>query len=355
MRYSQGGGLTAERRELRELVRLQVAAGFARGENNAVIARGLRVSVRSVQRWRRAWSAEGRDGLRSQGPASLPLLSEEQFAVLECELAKGPAEHGWSDQKWTLPRIKTVIGRRFDISYTAKGVSVLPHRHGWSWQVPARRAVERDDAAVAVWVKDVWPQVKTPRGHSGPGSSSKTRPGSRVAPPAARTWAPRGRTPIVRVRGRTTRRVSIAALTCYLPGQRSRVIWRPYRHDRSRSDRKSFAWTDYRDLLIAAHHQLGAPIVVVWDNVNSHLTDGMRRFIAGHDWLSVYQLPAYAPDLNPVEGIWSLLRRGRLANRIITDSDDLLQIIRGDLHRVQYRPHLVDGCLTATGLTLERS
>ncbi|MEV0299171.1 transposase [Nocardia sp. NPDC050710] len=179
--------------------------------------------------------------------------------------------------------------------------------------------------------------------------------GFSMTPPSVRTWAPRGSTPIVRVRGRTTRRVSIAALTCYRPGHRSRLIWRPYRHNRTRSGRKSFAWTDYRDLLIAAHRQLDGPIIVIWDNLNTHLTDGMRRFAAACDWLTIYQLPAYAPDLNPVEGIWSLLRRGRLTNRIITDPDHLMQIIRNDLHRIQYHPHLLDGCLTATGLTLKRS
>jgi transposase len=50
--------------------------------------------------------------------------------------------------------------------------------------------------------------------------------------------------------------------------------------------------------------------VLVWDNLNVHLTYGIRQFIDRQDWLTVYQLPSYAPDLNPVEGIWSLLRRG---------------------------------------------
>lgn len=82
------------------------------------------------------------------------MLSDAQFAVLEHELARGALAHGWPDQTWTLARIKTVIGRRFHLSYTVQGVSLLLHRHGWSWQVPARRAVERDPAAVAAWVKD---------------------------------------------------------------------------------------------------------------------------------------------------------------------------------------------------------
>ena len=68
--------------------------------------------------------------------------------MLEAELTKGPVTHGWPDQRWTLFRIKTVIGRRFHKSYTLQGVRKLLIRHGFSCQVPARRAVERDEAEV---------------------------------------------------------------------------------------------------------------------------------------------------------------------------------------------------------------
>lgn len=84
-----------------------------------------------------------------------------------------------------------------------------------------------------------------------------------MMPLMARTWAPRGRTPVVRVRGRSARRVPIAALTCYKPGHRSRLIYRPRRDDRSGPSRKSFAWTDYRDLLRATHIHLDGPIMLV--------------------------------------------------------------------------------------------
>ncbi|MGX1367439.1 transposase [Streptomyces canus] len=113
-----------------------------------------------------------------------------------------------------------------------------------------------------------------------------------------------------------------------------------------------FAWTDYRDLLIVAQTQLGGPIVLVWDNLNVHLTYGMRQFIARQDWLTVYQLPSYAPDLNPVEGIWSLLRRGWLSNTAFTTPEPLIQTIRHGMRKIQYRPHLIDGCLAGTGLPL---
>ncbi|UQA91475.1 winged helix-turn-helix domain-containing protein [Streptomyces halobius] len=98
-------------------------------------------------------NAVGPHALRSRGPVSLPRLSEAQFAQLEAELAKGPATHGWEDPAVT--RVKTVIGRRFHLAYTIQGVRKLLVRNGWSCQVPARRAVERDDEALAGWVKEI--------------------------------------------------------------------------------------------------------------------------------------------------------------------------------------------------------
>lgn len=128
---------------------------------------------------RKTWSQGGPRALVSKGPASLPLLSDELFTVLERELLKGPFAHGWPDQTWTLSRIKTVIGRRIHKSYTSQGVAALLRRHGWTCQVPARRAIERDEAAVAGWRKETWPQAEGPWRRSTRGSSSKTKPDSR--------------------------------------------------------------------------------------------------------------------------------------------------------------------------------
>ncbi|MEU7910697.1 transposase [Microbispora bryophytorum] len=110
---------------------------------------------------------------------------------------------------------------------------------------------------------------------------------------------------------------------------------------------------DYRDLILTAHAQLGAPIVLIWDNLNVHLVPELRSFAEQHaDWLTVVRLPAYAPDLNATEGIWSLLKRGVLANLAAADLHQLIRVIKRGLKKIQYRPHLVDGCLAATGLAI---
>ncbi|MEQ4611407.1 helix-turn-helix domain-containing protein [Streptomyces cavourensis] len=128
MRYPQGGGLTAERQVFRERVRMEAIGMFAEGRGSTEIAKELRVSVRSVQQWRRSWREAGWDAVRSRGPASRPKLSDVLFAVLEEELAKGPVAHGWPDQRWTLARIKTLIGRRFHKSMTLSGITAACDR-----------------------------------------------------------------------------------------------------------------------------------------------------------------------------------------------------------------------------------
>jgi transposase len=116
--------------------------------------------------------------------------------------------------------------------------------------------------------------------------------------------------------------------------------------------KKGFGWTDYRDLLSAAHQQLGAPVIVVWDIARTHWMPGIRTFAAEHDRLTLVALPKHAPEINPTEGIWSLIKRGPLANLAVTGLDELLSAVRFALKRIQYRPALVDGCLTETGLTI---
>jgi DDE superfamily endonuclease len=78
-----------------------------------------------------------------------------------------------------------------------------------------------------------------------------------------------------------------------------------------KGERRSLSEADYASLVTAAHNQLHAPIVLVWDNLNTHVSAVMREFIDAHrQWLTVVRLPAYAPELNPVEGVWSHMKRG---------------------------------------------
>ncbi len=92
--------------------------------------------------------------------------------------------------------------------------------------------------------------------------------------------------------------------------------------------------------------------MLVWDNLNVPRAAGLREFAASRDRLTIYYLPPYAPDLDPVEGIWSLLRRGWLSNVAFSTPEHLIQRIGRGLRHTQYRGDLIDGCLGETGLII---
>jgi len=181
VRYADGGGLDARGRARREMVRMQAVDLFEQRMPAGQVAGRLRVSAKSAYQWQRTWRRDGRDGLRSKGPSgSACRLDAARLARLEAELDAGPAAHGWTeDQRWTLPRITTLIGRLFHVRYTERGVSYLLHRIGWSPQVPVHRAAERDEAAIAAWREVTWSRVRPWPATCAGGSASRTRPGSR--------------------------------------------------------------------------------------------------------------------------------------------------------------------------------
>jgi len=146
-------------------VRLQATEMFEQRLPAGEIAVRLRVSPKSVRAWRRAWTAGGSPALASRGPGgAVCKLSDAQLDRLTDELDRGPAAQEWAgwaaDQRWTLARVAALIHRLFGVDYTLRGVSYLLHRIGWTPQVPARRAVERDEDAITAWRTETWAKVR---------------------------------------------------------------------------------------------------------------------------------------------------------------------------------------------------
>jgi transposase len=166
-------------------------------------------------------------------------------------------------------------------------------------------------------------------------------------PPVRRTWAPRGHTPILRHRWRRWARISIAGMCCYQPsGSRARLA-------------VHFQPGSYNDqVLIGVLGQLrrflhGQKVTLLWDGLPSHRSRIMQAFIASQrGWLVVEPLPGYAPEPNPVEGLWSNLKGQELANYAADTLDDLTRTARRGISRVRRRPRLLFAFLDRTGLSL---
>ncbi|WP_443031730.1 IS630 family transposase [Streptomyces sp. 3211] len=354
MRYADGGGLTPTGRQRRESVRMQAAELFEQQIKPSEVAGRLRVSVKSAYQWHQLWRDGGVEALASRGSSgSRCRLSPRSLEKLAAYLEQGPAAHGWvEDQVWTASRVATLIGRKFHIAYSVSGATRLMHRLGFSPQVPARRVAERDEQAVAVWKEATWAEVKG-RGRPAKAMSvSRTKPASPAGRPGDGPGAGRGITPVVTVSGRRSGRLSVAGLIAMRPGSRTRLCHRLRTHPAGKGARRSMSERDFIALVDGVHQLVRAPIVLVWDRLNTHVSRRMQGLAAEREWLTVFLLPAYSPDLNPVEWVWAHVKRS-LANLAVMALDRLETLVRNRLKRLQYRPHTLDGFIAGTGLTLD--
>jgi transposase len=148
-----------------EARRRQAIQWIREGRPKAEAARRSGVSWQAVWTWWRAYRRAGSRGLaRRKHPGPPPKLSRRKLAQLPHLLAQGAEAYGFSSPLWTTQRVADLIWRRFRVRYDRDHVCRLLHRFGWSWQKPARRARERDEATIQRWVEHTWPRLKkTPK------------------------------------------------------------------------------------------------------------------------------------------------------------------------------------------------
>ena len=144
----------------------------------------------------------------------------------------------------------------------------------------------------------------------------------------------------------------MAGLVCLKPGAPGRLFYRIGTHRRRRrGERRSMSEADYGELITAAHRT--RPAHRELDNLTTHISTVMRQSTGTHpDWLTLVQLPAYAPQLNATEGVSASMKTG-LGDLAACTIDQLAATVCSRLRRIQHRPGLISGFLGQTGLALE--
>lgn len=125
------------------------------------VARRVGVDRRSVRRWKAAARRGGVAALKAKpAPGRPPKLNARARARLERCLLQGAEACGFASDLWTCPRVAELIEARFGVQYHVGHVPRLLRALGWTPQKPARRSLERDEAAIRRWIKQDWPRVK---------------------------------------------------------------------------------------------------------------------------------------------------------------------------------------------------
>lgn len=152
--------------------RLKGARLLAKGVAQAEVARRCEVSRQTVSAWARMLEEDGRAGMKARPLGRPRQLSDAQCAELSKLLLGGAIAQGFATELWTLPRVAKLIRERFGVRYSTGHMWHLLRRMGFSCQKPARRATQRDEAAIQRWKNKRWPALKkTPQPEGKPSSS----------------------------------------------------------------------------------------------------------------------------------------------------------------------------------------
>jgi transposase len=169
--------------------------------------------------------------------------------------------------------------------------------------------------------------------------------GVSLLPSVRATWAPRGRTPVLR-HPFNWKRLSLAGALVYEPdGSDAHLFF----------ELRPGAYND--ETLISFLSELNAveqrPVLLIWDGLPSHRSRRMSDWIMRQrHWLSVERLPGYAPDLNPIESAWGNLKSAELANLCSTTISDVAHIAEHGLDRIGTDAALCFAFLRHSGLRL---
>ena len=317
------------------------------GESPTTIARILGTDRSSLYRWRQA--ARTAAGLAAKPqPGPTPRLPDEQLLQLERLLQRGAKAHGWPNQLWTAARVAVLVRRHFGVSYHPDHLRrALRARLGWTSQKPRRRAKERDEDGIARWLRQDFPRVVGAAWRRSAYLVLLDESGFQLTPSVRRTLAKRGHTPVLDAWDRRDRISAISAIT--VSPRRHRLNL----HFQLLPDNANVQAEDVVEYLRGLRAVLRAPMTVLWDRNQIHgRSKVVKAYLAQHPEVVTEDFPAYAPELNPDEGVWGWAKYGRLSNLAADNTDVLRDHLIDLLVQLKLDPELLASFIEETNLPL---
>lgn len=306
------------------------------------IAVALDVSEGAVSQWmstaRRGGSAALRGGSSSGRPSK---LTPDELRLLPDFLGHGAEAYGFRGEVWTCTRVAKVIAEEYGVSYDPGHVSRLLKKLKWTPQVPMTRAIQRDEDEIERWRVVVWPQLVGKARRERRRLVFVDESGFYLLPGLVRTYAPEGHTPILK---EWQTRDHLSVMGGVTPQGKIYVLVR----------QQSLNGLNTIQFLQHLVRHLGRRLLVIWDGSPIHRRTEVTDFLNGSTGRAIHveRLPAYAPDLNPLdEGGWHHLKHVELRNVVCLDLEELHLQLHLAIGRLRQKPHLIRAFFAAAGVT----
>ena len=304
---------------------------IAEGERPSDVMRSFGFCRTTIYKWMRAVETQGEGVLVSRRGTGRPpqLTATQKQKVAHWITGKDPRQYGFDFGLWTRRILVELIRQRFGVELSVTTVGRLLAELGITPQKPLRRAYERDPKAIERWQRETFPALRRRAKRRGADIFFLDEAGIRSDAPPGRTWAPRGKTPVVATSGQRQSVNAISAVTSL------GAFWYETYTGRLNAGR-------FVTFLKAFLRYRRRPVFLVVDGHPAHRARLVADYVQKvRGRLEIHFLPGYAPDLNPDEFVWNHVKTHGLSKKPLRRGESLHERIESDLAAIQADPNLV--------------
>jgi transposase len=298
---------------LRVVKRISALLDVVKDEASKDIAKKYGVARQTVHRWVAEFLSEGFDSLKYEKPAGRqPRLTKTQKTRLKEVVEAGPQAAGFQTACWTALLVQIAIYRGFKVLYSRHYVCELLHNLGFSYQKAKFVSDHLDEKRRQEWMEKDWPKILR--------QAKKTRAFLLFEDEASfaqwgslgYTWAPKGKQPVVKTTGKR-KAYKVFGLIDFFTG----CLFYQGIDGRFNSE-------TYQAFLLKVLAKTTRHLVIIQDGAKYHTSKTTREFFVAHqDRITVYQLPSYSPDYNPIEFLWKNVKRKATHNQYFPEFESL--------------------------------
>ena len=317
--------------EVLEAYRYRAIELYQKGKSVQEIAFFFGIHRGSVSLWIKTWKGRGKYALKSRkalGPE--PKLNKEDKLLIVSWLRKSALEFGFETPLWDCKRIQTMIKRELNKSISISNLWENLRKWNLTPQKPEKEALEKNPAAVKKWLKEKWPKIEEHRRRWQAMLYFQDESGVSLIPVLGKTWAPKGKTPKIKVTGH---KGGLCVTSAISPA--GRMVFRIENHTICAEDHIDFL----KQIMRQHPHR---KIIVVEDNATPHIAKAVKDFVRDNkSKIAVYYLPTYSPDLNPDEKVWRYLKYVKLKAHQARNIKEFKPLVQAKMQGIQRKPKLI--------------
>ena len=300
---------------LRSVRRISVLLGLAKGESVIEVAQTFSVSRQTVYAWLKDYLLRGVESVTYCRPTGRkPKLTKTQKRRLVELVKAGPLAAGYLSHCWTALLIQQLILREFGVLYDRHYVCELLHNLGFSYQKAKFVSDHLDEEGREKWLTETWPQILQQAIDKEAMILFQDEVSFAQWGSLSYTWALVGQQPVVKTCGKRKGYKVFGAIDFFS----GRFYYQGLTEGRFNSER-------YQEFLHQILNQTPKHVILIQDGARYHTSKATRAFFEAHaDRLTVFQLPSYSPDYNPIEFLWKNVKRRSTHNQYFPEFESLV-------------------------------